>query len=329
MSENIVDTVDKKNSGLFLVWKNYQRRPEVLAPLINCQLNFIPHLFKSKYLRPIDYLLKLIISIKDILLKQPNFVVAQCPPTFSALPPWLTNTPYIIDAHNPLFQVKMWQNLPLSKTLLKDALGIIVHNTEMFDLVKNSYPSARLFTICDPIESIEPVRPTQRHSKQILVIASFDPWDEPVDLLIDAIEELAEFKFIITADPDKLASDTADKLKNSDNVELTGFLATEEYHQVLCSSLASLVLTTSNATQPSGACEALSSNTQLVISKTSLTEKLFGEWAVLVENSTKSITSAIRALSDKELDLAFYREQWNASVQQEINRLLELSDRKG
>ena len=323
MSEN---TVDKKNSGLFLVWKNYQRRPEVLAPLINCQVKFIPHLFKSKYLRPIDYLLKLIVSIKDILFEQPNFVVAQCPPTFAALPPWLTSTPYVIDAHNPLFQVEMWQNLPLSKTLLKNALGIIVHNSEMFDLVKNSYPSARLFTICDPIESIKPVRPTQRHSKQILVIASFDPWDEPVDLLIETIEELAEFNFIITADPNKLASDTAHKLKNSNNVELTGFLATEEYHQVLCSSLASLVLTTSNATQPSGACEALSSNTQLVISRTSLTQKLFGEWAILVENSTESITGAIRALSDRELDLAVYRKQWNASVQQEIDRLVELTN---
>ena len=323
MSEN---TVDKKNSGLFLVWKNYQRRPEVLAPLINCQVKFIPHLFKSKYLRPIDYLLKLIVSIKNILFEQPNFVVAQCPPTFTALPPWLTSTPYVIDAHNPLFQVEMWQNLPLSKTLLRDAFGIIVHNSEMFDLVKNSYPCARLFTICDPIESIKPVRPTQRHSKQILVIASFDPWDEPVDLLIETIEELAEFNFIITAEPNKLASDTAHKLKNSNNVELTGFLATEEYHQVLCSSLASLVLTTSNATQPSGACEALSSNTQLVISRTSLTQKLFGEWAILVENSTESITGAIRGLSDRELDLAVYRKQWNASVQQEIDRLVELTN---
>jgi hypothetical protein len=89
----------------------------------------------------------------------------------------------------------------------------------------------------------------------------------------------------------------------------------------LCSSLAALVLTTSDATQPSGACEALSSDTQLVISRTSLTEKLFGEWAVLVDNDSEAIAQAIRSLSVQELDLAAYRQKWNMSVQQEITRL--------
>ena len=60
----------KKLDGLFIVWKNYQRRPEVLASLINCELKFISHLFRSKYLRPLDYLLKLVVNIKDILTKK-------------------------------------------------------------------------------------------------------------------------------------------------------------------------------------------------------------------------------------------------------------------
>ncbi len=321
-------TVNKKSFGLFLVWKKYQRRAEIMAPLINCKLKFIPHVFKNKYLRPLDYAIKLIASVKDIWLKKPHFVVAQCPPTFSALPPLITKTPYVIDAHNPLFQVEIWQNLPLSKSILNNALGIIVHNAEMFQLVNKNYPSAQLFTICDPIESIKPAQPQKRHPKQILVIASFDPWDEPIDLLIETMAELADFDFIITADPDKLALETAAKLRQLNNVKLTGFLATAEYHQTLCSSLASLVLTTSDATQPSGACEALSSNTQLIISKTSLTQKLFGEWAVLVENSSESIIHAIKNLSLQELDLAPYREQWNASVQQEITRLIKLTEQK-
>ncbi|MEL6912837.1 MAG: hypothetical protein AAFO85_22020 [Cyanobacteria bacterium J06598_4] len=100
-------------------------------------------------------------------------------------------------------------------------------------------------------------------------------------------------------------------------------MATPDYHQVLCSSLCALVLTTSDATQPSGACEALSSDTQLIISRTSLTEKLFGEWAVLVENSATEIAQAVRSLSVQELDLAGYRQQWNRSLEQEISRLLQ------
>ena len=319
MSEKTV----KKASGLFLVWKKYQRRPEVLAPLVDCELKFIPHLFRSKYLRPLDYLIKLIVSIKDILTKKPDFVIAQCPPTFSALPAWLTKTPYIIDAHNPLFQVQMWQNLPLSKTLLKDALGIIVHNSEMYQLVNKISPNSQLYTISDPIVPIVPNQPQTRQANQILVIASFDPWDEPVDLLIDTMTELAEYQFVVTADINKLAPKTAARLKQLDNVNLTGFLAIEEYHRVLCSSLASLVLTTSNATQPSGACEALSSDTQLVISKTSLTQKMFGDWAVLVDNSVDAIATAIRGLSVQNLDLSSYRQQWNTALQKEVERLMK------
>ena len=307
--------------GLFIVWKKYQRRPEVLASLLNCELKFFPHLFRSKYLRPLDYLFKLVVNIKDILLKKPDFAIAQCPPTFSALPALITKTPYIIDAHNPLFQVKMWQTLPLSQTILSNAQCIIVHNIEMFQLVKGMYPQASLFTISDPIKAITPSIPQKRLSKQILVIASFDPWDEPVELLIDTMRRLTEYNFIVTADINKLDSTTASSLQDLNNVNLTGFLATRDYHQVLCSSLAALVLTASDATQPSGACEALSSNTQLIISRTSLTEKLFGEWAVLVENDSQSISQAIRSLSVQELDLAAYRDAWNMSVQQEITRL--------
>ena len=321
MSNN---TTDNQRPGLFLVWKKYQRRPEVLANLIDCQLKFIPHLFQSKYLRPLDYLFKLVTNIKDILSQKPSFVVAQCPPTFSALPALLTKTPYIIDAHNPLFQVEMWQNLPLSKTILKNALAIIVHNQEMFGLVNRLYPDAKLFTISDPIAAIAPEELPQRQDKQILVIASFDPWDEPVELLIETMAKLSDYNFVITADVNKLEAETAAKLQELKNVELTGFLATKEYHRVLCSSLASLVLTTSNATQPSGACEALSSNTQLVISRTTLIEKLFGDWAVLVENTPESIAAAIKGLSPKAMDLQSYRQQWNQSVQQEIERLLKL-----
>jgi len=313
----------KKPNGLFLVWKKYQRRPEVLAALTNCELRFIPHLFKSKYLRPLDYLFKLLSSVKDIVGKRPDFIIAQCPPTFSALPALITRTPYVIDGHNPLFQVKMWQTLPLAQTLIKNSAAIIVHNAEMFQMVNSAYPAAKLFTISDPIKAIVAPVKQQRLPKQILVIASFDPWDEPVDLLIESMATLTEYQFVITADVSKLDSGTAAKLQKLTNVILTGFLSTEKYHQTLCSSLAALVLTTSNATQPSGACEALSSNTQLVISKTSLTEKLFGQWAELVDNSAGSIACAIRSLSDKELDLANYRQQWNTGVEREIEQLTE------
>lgn len=309
--------------GLFLVWKKYQRRPEVLTPLINSRIKFIPHLFTSKYFRPLDYLIKLAISIKEILTTKPDFVVAQCPPTYSALPAVITGIPYIIDGHNPLFQVKLWQKIPLAQYLIKNATAVIVHNSEMLQLVKQLYPSIPLFNIADPIEYISVSEKREIKEKQILVIASFDPWDEPVELLIEVMRELTDYNFIVTANVSKLSPDIQQSLQQLKNVNLTGFLPVEEYHAVLCSSLAALVLTTSQATQPSGACEALSSDTQLIVSQTSLTEKLFGEWAILVDNSRDSIVQAVRSLSPQTIDLSSHRSQWNSSVKQEIDKLMK------
>lgn len=313
----------KKINGLFLVWKNYQRRPEVLAPLTNCRIKFSPHLFKRKIFRPLDYLFKLINNVGYIWQNKPDFIIAQCPPTFSVLSALLAGTPYIIDAHNPLFQVEMWRKFPLTGYLIRKSQAIIVHNVEILQLAKQMYPGIDLFNISDPIAYIPPNKMQQRQEKQILVISSFDPWDEPVELLVKTIEILKEYTFIVTADVNKLPPKLSNRLQQMNNVRLTGFLPTKEYHQLLCSSLAALVLTTSDATQPSGACEALSSDTQLVISKTSLTEQLFGEWAILVNNSQESIVQAIRSLSVKNLDLTAYREYWNESVKQEIARLNE------
>ena len=154
-----------------------------------------------------------------------------------------------------------------------------------------------------------------------MVICSFDP-DEPIDTLLASIAELPRHTFIITADPQKLTQDARSKLKALGNVNLTGFLSNEDYQAYLCRSLAALVLTNKDLIQPSGACEALSSNTQLVISRTPLIEELFGAWAILVENNLPSIVLAINELKPIELDLSSYRTFWNNTVEQEINRLM-------
>ena len=160
----------------------------------------------------------------------------------------------------------------------------------------------------------------QRLKNQILVICSFSV-DEPVDVIIESICRLPDYNFIITADINKLQSPQSQRLCECNNVKLTGFLPTQEYQDLLCSSVAALVLTTRDYTQPSGACEALSSNTQLIVSETSLTKKLFGDWAIFVDNSVDSIVSAIELLEVKTLDLSSYRNNWEISVIEGISRL--------
>jgi glycosyltransferase involved in cell wall biosynthesis len=314
--------------ALFIVWKRYQRRAEVVAPRLKSEILFMPHIFRRKLFRPIDYLYKLLVGCFVVLKQRPAFIVAQAPPLYSALVAWLLRIPYVIDGHNPVFQnvggKVAWGKLPMSKVLLRDAVAVIVHNHGILKLVKQAYPNITFFNIPDPLEAIE--SGALRAERQIFVICSFDP-DEPVEVLLDSMARLPDHTFILTADALKLPQVLQSKLQSLHNVWMTGFLPIREYHDLLCSSAAALVLTSQDLIQPSGACEALSSNTPLIVSNTPLIEEMFGEWAILVDNSVPSIVEAISQLKTSDLDLSHYRIAWNKLVDGEIEKLLGFLDR--
>lgn len=309
-----------KARAAFIIWKRYQRRAEVLAPLLGAEAKFFPHVFRSKFLRPLDYFFKLIVTTVYLVRFRPSFVILQAPPPFPALAAILTRTPYVLDVHNALVQ-HFWSKLPLTGTCIRRAAALIAHNSEISTIIKERFPSARVFTIADPLQAIGDSG-RQRDTRNILLICSFD-YDEPVRLILDTARALPEFTFTITADVRKLSSDLQMAFAACGNVRLTGFLSTDAYQSVLCSSRAAVVLTTMPAVQPSGACEALSSNTPLVLTRTGLTELLFGDWAVLVDNSIESLVAGIRSLNDDRLDLGVYRSQWNQGVMRGIVELEE------
>jgi glycosyltransferase involved in cell wall biosynthesis len=310
--------------GIFIVWKGYQRRAEIIAPKLKSEILWIPHRFRRKLFRPIDYLYKLFISYRLCWQRQPNFIVAQSPPLYSALAAWLLQIPYILDAHNPVFQdvggKVMWGKLPLSDFLIRQATAVIVHNHGILQLAQTAYPQVTFFNIPDPIATI--ASRIQRNDRQILVICSFDP-DEPIEILLSSMAQLPEYTFIITADILKLPHPHQVQLQNLPNVRLTGFLPIQEYHAYLCSSTAALVLTSQDLIQPSGACEALSSNTPLIISNTPLIRELFGDWAILVENTVPAIVNSLRQFHPEAIDLRHHRNLWNQSVDREIEKMMD------
>jgi glycosyltransferase involved in cell wall biosynthesis len=310
--------------ALFIVWKAYQRRAEVVAPRLGSEVLFIPHIFRRKLFRPIDYLYKLLVSCYVVVQQKPRFIVVQAPPLYSAVVAWLLRIPYVIDGHNPVFQNVggkiAWGKLPLSDRLIRNAAAVIVHNHGILALAKQDYPDITFFNIPDPLDAIESHQ-GKRAERQIFVICSFDP-DEPIEILLDSMAQLPDHTFILTADPLKLPQVLQVKLKRLQNVRMTGFLPIQEYHALLCSSSAALVLTTQDLIQPSGACEALSSDTPLIVSNTPLIQEIFGDWAILVDNSVSSIVDAIVQMRSRDLDLSHYRIAWNQLVDREIENML-------
>ena len=316
----MTDSSTRKPRCLFIVWKGYQRRVEVLAPLFDADVKYIPHLFRHKRLRPLDYVYKLFVSIFYIWRTRPDYALVQSPPHYAALPAILTRLPYIVDGHNGIFQ-SYWHKLPFFNTVLKKSKALIVHNEEFAKLFQSDYPEKTFYVISDPLQDIR-VENAKREDNKILFVCSFDP-DEPIDIITEVIEKVPEYTFVITADPIKLPPAKRQRLKACPNVHLTGFLSTEEYQRTLCTSTAAIALTNMEATQQSGACEALSSDTPLIATRSPLSEQLFGEWAALVENDAGAIINAIRELDTSVLDLAQQRVAWNARVQAGVDLVLE------
>lgn len=301
----------KNGRCLFIVWKGYQRRAEVLGPLFDADIKFIPHLFRSKYLRPFDYFYKLIKTVGYMMKTKPDYAIVQAPPHYAALPPILLNVPFILDGHNGIFQ-SYWHKLPLFETMMKKASAVVVHNVEFLNLFRDDYPDKPFFVVADPLQYIE-APGTQRKDNQFMFICSFDQ-DEPIEAIIGTIEKSPDKNFVITADPKKLPAHQRQRLEACKNLKLTGFLSTKAYHETLCSSTAAIALTNMVATQQSGACEALSSNTPLIATRSSLSEMLFGDWATLVDNTAESIVAGINALAPQTLDLEAQRNAWNDAV---------------
>jgi hypothetical protein len=143
---------------LFIVWKKYQRRAEVLEPPLKSKVSFIPHIFRRKSLRLIDYFYKPLIDCYVGLKTRPGLIVFQAPPLYNAFNALVLEIPYVIDAHNPVFQnfggKISWKKLPLSGFLIRNARAVIVHNHGILKLARKSYPDVTLFNIPDLFEAI-------------------------------------------------------------------------------------------------------------------------------------------------------------------------------
>ncbi len=318
----------KKQPGLFIAWEKYQRRAELLAPLLESELVYFPNRMPSRWLRPIDYVAKFGDTLRTLRRHRPRFAVVQAPPHFSMLAPRFAGVPYVLDVHNGLFQ-SGWSRLPLVDFAIREARCVVVHNDEIRELAHAMHPGVDFLVLADPIESIR-FPGLGRDPKKILFICSFDA-DEPLEAIVGTVEGAPDFEFVITANPAVLPSNLRERLIACPNLRLTGHLSVEDYQRMLCSSSAAIALTATEATQQSGACEALSSDTPLIVSRTALSGRLFGSWASLVENTASSIIAAIRArrpttldlASDFASELAVERARWNERVHAQLAIVLE------
>lgn len=309
-------------NSVLIVGRGYQRRAELLAKQLAAEVIYLPNRWKSKWLRPLDYLFDFFVAITVLRQRRPDYITVQNPPPYLALAAVLLRIPFVFDAHNAAIQ-GVWARVPGAKWLARKAIAVVAHNMEAGSIAEVAFPASRILVLRDPIEVISaPGSRPARNSDHVLFICSFGN-DEPIALIYSLIRARPTIRFFITAPVSRLSPEWRERLTGLPNLELTGFLSTERYQELLLSVGAAIVLTTRPATQPSGACEALSSDTPLVLSHTSLTEALFGEWAHLAKHDVESLSTALDAALQDMKSLASYRDAWVHAFQVELSTMLK------
>jgi len=305
---------------LIVSWKRYQRRSDVLAERLGADVLWRPHRFVQRVLRPLDYIHHAVQDLVSIRRVQPSVVIVQSPPHIAAIAPWSLRLPLVIDAHNAQLQ-SWWRGAPGARSLLAAARVVLTHTAEADEIAREVYPGLRTLVVHDPLR---PIPEAPELLDRVFFVAS-GAADEPIAALLDAIEALPDIEFATTAPLSRMPRRVRARARRLRNIRWLGFLSVPEYERAIASARAVVVLTTRPATQPSGACEALSACRPLVVSRTRTTEALFGSFATLVDNTAASIAEGIqRSLEDSDTErIRRARDAWMSRSEVELQRLIE------
>ena len=131
-----------QKKGVFIVWKKFQRRAEVLAPQFGLEIFYFHYSWEenSKFHKAFSYILKTLDTL-SVLVKQSSLIFAQLPPTLVlydvAIYSWLTGSTYVLDCHNSMMYAN-WHKWLFVKRLLKAGVTI-VHNDDVAKYVEKSW----------------------------------------------------------------------------------------------------------------------------------------------------------------------------------------------
>ena len=266
-----------------------------------------PNLFRKKYLRIIDYIIKIFLTIKVVYQENPKEVWIQLPPTFIIhillIFRLITRRKFKIigDAHNSFFR-KKWLFFPFMRSAVKRIDLLVVHNNEVLLELKNIFGDYDHFLVLEdkPFVFSNKNNGDYIYKSGVVFPCSFDE-DEPIEVVLDVARQLPEYEFYITGNYlGKLNQDLI-SFKPS-NVNFLGYVSVSDYEDLFLSSLVILGLTTRENVQLSVATEGVAAFKPMVLSNTKVLKELFFKGAVFVEtlNSNSISNGILEAIRNNE-----------------------------
>ena len=287
-----------ESDGVVIHWVPYSQRSRTLA----LQLGYRLHLMKRGGYRrpwtaPFTYPLLLWRTMR-VLRTRPRAVVVVAPPFVAPLAvvvlSRLVGSRVAIDIHTGALVDRRWRwSVPILGWAARRATVTLVTLPTLH--ARLAAMAVKALVVPDPLPALPGVTHTAATSDRPRVVAICG-WgnDEPIDSLLQAVRDQPWHVSLTGAQPHHLYG-------LPPNVHLTGFLAVEDYAQLLADADLVVVLTTREETLLSGAWEALALGRPLVVSTTAALRSMFGPVIASAGNNAASLQDAITmALADPE-----------------------------
>lgn len=278
---------------LFIAWTPFMRRPESMQQFFGYELHFIAISFSKRWMKPLEYAVKLWITLRLLLLKKPDVLWVQVAPTFLLYVAHLYKAIFrrdltvIADCHNSMYR-KPWVKLPGAIRLLNGCDKVLVHNHKvMLNAMRLGVQEKRLTVLETKPASLQKLQQTASAANEgmprpwLLLPCSFDT-DEPIDKVVAAARFIPHITIVITGNPAKYKG--GQDLSNlPPNVRLAGFLPKSQYNELLQTCDFVMGITTRDDVQLSVANEAVGAGKPMVISGSALQRELFYSGAIYVD----------------------------------------------
>ncbi|MFQ5850236.1 MAG: glycosyltransferase [Candidatus Binatia bacterium] len=284
---------------IWITWES-QRRNHTLSKAVNAKLLQ----YDSRFTGAPRYLAALLKTLFSVIKERPRLLFVQNPSLvlalFSVHYGRAFTVPVIVDAHNAgLFPSLFLPGRKASATfankvalhILRNATLTLVTNDNLRTYVERH--GGRSFVLPDPIPDIicnaEKVR--LRGKYNILFPCSYDV-DEPYMEVIEAARNLDESIYVyMTGDSGSKKEQLINILP--ENIVLTGYLAEDEYINLLYSVDAVMVLTTVEDCLVCGAYEAVAAEKPMIISNSKALREYFHKGAIYVDNPGEDLPRKI------------------------------------
>ncbi|MBE0564729.1 MAG: glycosyltransferase [Krumholzibacteria bacterium] len=320
--------------AIWICWER-QRRNRELAAALGIPLHEFGEVGRVRN-RALKYLRGLAATTGLLLRRRPRRVVAMNPSivlaVFCVTLGRLLPVRVIIDAHNsglvPMGGRSRLLNA-LANYAMRHASLTIVTNEGLRPLVEAN--RGRVVILPDRLPTLATGRIPQLRGTHNLVFVCTYADDEPYREVLEAARLLpADWVVYVTGNPERARFDGA---AVPPNVELTGFVAEEDFVGLLAAADAVVDLTTREHCLVCGAYEAVALGKVAVLSDTDALRDWFGEAAILTGHAPDELAASMRRAVDeravREAGMPDVRQRIEARWQEYFTRLCTELGREG